>query len=625
LLRDFAKVAALDLLGIASRNLALELAAMKTCLEDDDNAVIPAGDREELMELMQQYHTAAAGRFVREHKKLRSAEKRNYDTEMLKGELREDVKASFEQLKTFYEKMDVGLRSLSDVLDIDMPELPEDEEEELEAVSSVSVKGRDGQIIFLDSPFEEEETRLFYTRLPELRAVVPSSFFGDLPPLDSAAEGKAEGEPEGEGEPELEDAGDGIDLHIDINDINDDDEEEGDMEVEGLEAGDEVDGGEPTLAAEDEAPTTDSEKLEVLLLRLPSCTNQDRMDKWAEEFCYLNSTRSRNRLLNELYHCDFNALECLPHYARLTATLTKCMPDMGPQLVELLDEQFQYLNRKNKSGKRVETKVKNVRFLSELAKFKICPYNKIFKILNHCLKDFNTDTLTQLSHVLECCGRFLFLTPQTHPYLEKILDIMMVKKKKTKKLDMAVEHLIENAFYSCRPPEQSNLAKEVQRTPMQQYTRRLIFVDLGKSTVEKVLRQLRRLPWPDSEDYVVRTLCKLALEKWEEIPCVASVVCGLNTWYQDVGVKTVDTVIDEIWWGLETNNFRLQQKRISMMRLLGELYNYKQVDSQVIFDVLYLLIDYGYPADAWAASMMVAPDQVLLMISVYSTQIELSQ
>ena len=35
---------------------------------------------------------SAATRLVREHKKLRKAEKRNYETEMMKGDLREDVR-----------------------------------------------------------------------------------------------------------------------------------------------------------------------------------------------------------------------------------------------------------------------------------------------------------------------------------------------------------------------------------------------------------------------------------------------------------------------------------------------------------------------------------------------------
>ena len=140
-----------------------------------------------------------------------------------------------------------------------------------------------------------------------------------------------------------------------------------------------------------------------LLSRLPDCTNRQRIDDWAVEFCYMNSKRNRSRLLNALYRCNRNQvrpppewdvplsfsaarlrwgrlyvwhraqLECVPYYARLTATLTVCMPEFGPRLVDLLLDEFRYLNKK-KNQINIEGKVKNVRFISELTKFKICPY-----------------------------------------------------------------------------------------------------------------------------------------------------------------------------------------------------------------------------------------------------------
>ena len=46
-----------------------------------------------------------------------------------------------------------------------------------------------------------------------------------------------------------------------------------------------------------------------------------------------------------------------------------------------------------------------------------------------------------------------------------------------------------------------------------------------------------------------------------------------------------------------------------MVKLLGELYNYKQVDSQVIFETLHLILDYGYPTPAhWGC--FIAPELV---------------
>ena len=128
---------------------------------------------------------------------------------------------------------------------------------------------------------------------------------------------------------------------------------------------------------------------------------------------------------------------------------------------------------------------------------------------------------------------------------------------------MADAHTVENAFFACKPPEQSNLSKAIARTPLQQYIRKLCFVDLDlrPHSAERVLRQLRRLPYPESEDYVVRTLCKVVMEKFFAIEVVASVISGLSSYPPNIGVKTVDAIVEEIVWGLETNNFRLQQRR----------------------------------------------------------------
>ena len=65
-----------------------------------------------------------------------------------------------------------------------------------------------------------------------------------------------------------------------------------------------------------------------------------------------------------------------------------------------------------------------MRFISELTKFKLCPFAKIFNVLSACVRDFKPHSLEQLAQILECCGRFLYLTPQTHPHLVKLLDIV---------------------------------------------------------------------------------------------------------------------------------------------------------------------------------------------------------
>ena len=103
-----------------------------------------------------------------------------------------------------------NVKTLSDVLDLDMPELPEEEEEEV-VVSSVSMVGR-VEVTASDSPFDDEETRMFYERLQDLRAMVPAIYFSEettgLKPPEESTDSSAEPEPEPEGEEGTEDGDD---------------------------------------------------------------------------------------------------------------------------------------------------------------------------------------------------------------------------------------------------------------------------------------------------------------------------------------------------------------------------------------------------------------------------------
>ena len=61
---------------------------------------------------------------------MRAQEKKNYETEMMKGTLSEVRQQEFKEISEEHGKLSSNLKTMSDVLDIDMPELPEDEEEE---------------------------------------------------------------------------------------------------------------------------------------------------------------------------------------------------------------------------------------------------------------------------------------------------------------------------------------------------------------------------------------------------------------------------------------------------------------------------------------------------------------
>ena len=59
----------------------------------------------------------------------------------------------------------------------------------------------------------------------------------------------------------------------------------------------------------------------------------------------------------------------------------------------------------------------------------------------------------------------------------------------------------------------------------------------------------------------------------------------------------MDAILEDIRLGLEINHPKFNQRRVSCIKFLGELYNYQQVESNVVFRVLYLLISFGWNVD----------------------------
>ena len=69
---------------------------------------------------------------------------------------------------------------------------------------------------------------------------------------------------------------------------------------------------------------------------------------------------------------------------------------------------------------------------------------------------------------------------------------------------------------------------------------------------------------------------------------------ALYRYHQEFSISVIDNVLENITLGLEQNDFRFNQRRIAEVKYLGELYNYKMVDSAVIFDTLYRIVTFGH-------------------------------
>ena len=97
--------------------------------------------------------------------------------------------------------------------------------------------------------------------------------------------------------------------------------------------------------------------------------------------------------------------------------------------------------------------------------------------------------------------------------------------------------------------------------------------------------------------------------KFSNIHLLAVLASAIYRYHQDFVIGVIDNVLEQITLGLEQNDFKFNQRRIADVKYLGELYNYKLVDSTVIFDMLYRIVTFGHEGGTPAPGKVNSLDQ----------------
>ena len=95
-------------------------------------------------------------------------------------------------------------------------------------------------------------------------------------------------------------------------------------------------------------------------------------------------------------------------------------------------------------------------------------------------------------------------------------------------------------------------------------------------------------------DVLEKIFSKPGKVKYSNIHFLAILVGALYRYHQDFVITVVDNLLENISLGLEQNDFKFNQRRLAEVKYLGELYNYKVVDSPVIFDTMYRIVTFGH-------------------------------
>jgi regulator of nonsense transcripts 2 len=576
----------------------------------EDEELVEQEIRDRFKRMCEGYFDSVSKKLTIEHKRLQDQDRRNHEAYIRSGEIFEDRQQAYEKMTKGYEKLLASCQTLSELLYLPMPSLPTaSQKSDSIQIGGNAVSGdEEDPLVISGGKWEDEEERRFFEDIQDLKDFVPKSVLGiesDEKEDNEAAEEreKAEKEKADAEAKKLEEELEGLKQDGDGDRVNGRKDDTAEAEVREEEPDgtitptpmSPIKASSPPLSPQ-LAPQGPSQLLTALLARLPDATNRAMIDQAAIDFAFLNSKAARKRLIKFLNAVPKNRTDLLPHYARFVATLNRYMPDIGAELVALLDEEFRYLQRKKSVVKEfAEVRLKNILYLSNLTKFRVVPSHRVLHMFKVCLDDFSGTNVENISMLLEGCGRFLLRSDDTRERFGTMLELMR-RKQSMQHFDQRQILLLENAYYQCNPPERAP-RQQKERTPLELFIRHLIYDVLAKKTIDKVLKLLRKLDWDDP--LVQRTLHKVFTKPWKikysNVNLLAMLTYDLQRYHPAFAISVVDQVLEDIRRGLEQNVYSTNQRRVATIKYLGELYIYRLLGSALVFDTMWSLVTFGHP------------------------------
>ena len=540
--------------------------------EDPPIALEPL--RQRFRNVIVRYFDDVKAHIIKDHRMLVSQGRRNEDAYVKSGEVFEDRQANYDKQLKSQEKLISNAQVVADILGVEMPDLKE---------KDAITPGTEGGIGLVktgeylrgqgDGPgiWEDIDERRFYEIIVDLKERFPKMFEDQKKRRDDE-----------------EQVGKRVDAKEDAVDKPTKDSNETEATATDAKRGD----------GEDQSTTiankTVGAQVDELLARLPELATKEKVDEVAIDFCLLNSKASRNRMIRTLQDVPKGRTDLLPLYARLIATLGKYMLDISQALVGYLDDEFRSLQRRKTKDFLGQVRMMNVRYLAELTKFGVVPDHVIFHCLKVSLDDFSRMNIEIIANLLENCGRYLLRNPETSPRMSSFMETLS-RKKGAQHLGQQERMLIENAMYYVNPPERAAIQQK-ERDSVDLFVRKLIYTDLTKRDLVKITHQIRRLHWEEQEvvDVLRKVFSKPGKMKYHNIFYLAEIFDHLKRYHLDFTISVIDDLLESITFGLEIPDFKFNQRRIAEVKYLGELYLYKCVDSQVVFDTLYKIVSFGY-------------------------------
>lgn len=347
-----------------------------------------------IQNLLKDYYKSLVARIINDNKHLRYLEREMKKNLMTRGEIFKSQQDDFDAKNLDFQKLWQSIQVFSDLLNEGLPDLPvsaEDDDDILgDKTLSFDFTNRFRDNVGTDQLWEDEESKIFYEHLPDLKSQIPAILYKDslkedqsLVPIENTSQSKTTKETS-ESELSSSETLPKVINVIDETSIEDkDDLADADLnEQEFVESqADDAGSIEPTNDNKTQnkgsigglGGATKNQFDLLISNQLLTCWSREDADKAALVFATtLNTKNNRKRLVDAMMAVPRTRLDLLPFYSRFIAQLVPIMPTVGTDLVAALKRNFRgYFKFKDQII--YESKIKNSRFIGELTKFGVFP------------------------------------------------------------------------------------------------------------------------------------------------------------------------------------------------------------------------------------------------------------
>lgn len=251
--------------------------------------LLTADRQQNLKNLLKDYYTCLVKHLKNEHKEYQSALRLHKKILESKGEVSSDRKEKLEILQNSFDKLLTSAQTMSDLLNESLPDLPKDEQVQSGGVVlDMADDSADSQL----DPWGDEETKSFYTDLPDLRLFLPN-YAPKLQPVQD--------EPEASGQEMTEEA---LDMDIEPEQL----EVEESVAIALEEEVGKSNTPEPAIPEETASAAAGGtssgtrQHFSAFAKNLVNCVNKELIDSAAIEFLLnLNTKNNRKKLTTALF------------------------------------------------------------------------------------------------------------------------------------------------------------------------------------------------------------------------------------------------------------------------------------------------------------------------------------